>query len=128
MACQFGAKFFPDKVQGYREARRVLSPDRRFMFNVWDRIENNEIADAVTTGLRSVFSDDPPQFLPRTPYGYHNPGVIRQHLAEGGFSAAPDIATVTARSRAESAQVAAIAFCQGTPLRTEIETFLNDLG
>lgn len=25
VACQFGAMFFPDKVQGYREARRVRS-------------------------------------------------------------------------------------------------------
>ena len=26
VACQFGVMFFPDKVQGYREARRVLRP------------------------------------------------------------------------------------------------------
>src|SRR5215510_8602710 len=26
VACQFGAMFFPDRVQGYREARRVLRP------------------------------------------------------------------------------------------------------
>ena len=26
VACQFGAMFFPDKVQGYKEARRVLKP------------------------------------------------------------------------------------------------------
>ena len=30
VACQFGAMFFPDKVQGYREARRVLKPGGRF--------------------------------------------------------------------------------------------------
>jgi ubiquinone/menaquinone biosynthesis C-methylase UbiE len=26
VACQFGAMFFPDKVQGYKEACRVLKP------------------------------------------------------------------------------------------------------
>ena len=26
VVCQFGAMFFPDKTQGYREARRVLKP------------------------------------------------------------------------------------------------------
>ena len=26
VACQFGAMFFPDRVAGYREARRVLKP------------------------------------------------------------------------------------------------------
>src|ERR1044072_9346197 len=32
---QFGAMFFPDKVEGYREARRVLKPGGRFFFIVW---------------------------------------------------------------------------------------------
>jgi ubiquinone/menaquinone biosynthesis C-methylase UbiE len=36
--CQFGVMFFPDKVTGYRETRRVLKPNGRFVFNVWDRI------------------------------------------------------------------------------------------
>ncbi|MDB4995199.1 MAG: type 11 methyltransferase, partial [Myxococcaceae bacterium] len=35
VACQVGAMFFPDKIQGYREARRVLRPGGRFFFNVW---------------------------------------------------------------------------------------------
>src|ERR1700736_1310501 len=42
VACQFGAMFFPDRVRGYAEARRVLKPRGRFIFNVWDRIEAND--------------------------------------------------------------------------------------
>ena len=34
---------------------------------------------------------------------------------------APHISTVAARSRATSPQVPAVAYCQGTPLRNEIE-------
>ena len=34
VACQFGVMFFPDKVQGYKEARRMLRPRGRFLFNV----------------------------------------------------------------------------------------------
>src|SRR5579871_3012591 len=39
VCCQFGVMFFPDRIAGYREARRVLRPGGRFLFNVWDRIE-----------------------------------------------------------------------------------------
>src|SRR5262245_24498826 len=48
VACQFGAMFLPDKVQGYREARRVLKRGGHFLFNVWDRISENQFADVVT--------------------------------------------------------------------------------
>src|ERR1043166_9310917 len=34
VACQFGAMFFPDKVKGYAETRRVLKSSGRFVFNV----------------------------------------------------------------------------------------------
>ncbi|MEO7726476.1 MAG: SAM-dependent methyltransferase, partial [Burkholderiales bacterium] len=37
------------------------------------------------------------------------------------FSSAPRIDTVAARSRAVSARIPAVAYCQGTPLRNEIE-------
>ncbi|MDQ3814610.1 MAG: SAM-dependent methyltransferase, partial [Armatimonadota bacterium] len=37
------------------------------------------------------------------------------------FRKSAEIETVTARSRAPSPQVPAIAYCQGTPLRNEIE-------
>jgi len=39
VVCQFGVMFFPDKRQAYREARRVLKPGGRFIFNVWDKLE-----------------------------------------------------------------------------------------
>ena len=44
VACQFGAMFFPDRVQAYREAHRVLTRAGRFFFSVWDRISENEFA------------------------------------------------------------------------------------
>ncbi len=42
--CQFGVMFFPDRATAYRETKRVLRPGGRFLFSVWDRIEENEFA------------------------------------------------------------------------------------
>jgi len=121
VVCQFGIMFFPDKQQALAEVRRVLRPGGAFVFNVWDRIEDNELADVVTTSLASVFPADPPRFMARTPHGYHDRAAIEQDLRGGGFTTAAQIATIAARSTAPSARHAAIAYCQGTPLRSEIE-------
>jgi SAM-dependent methyltransferase len=121
VVCQFAAMFFPDRPRAFSEALRVLGPGGVFLFNVWDRIEENEFADTVNTALASVFPADPPRFLARTPYGYSDRAAIEEDLARGGFTKPPRIETVAKRSRAESPRVPAIAFCQGTPLRVEIE-------
>ena len=120
VCCQFGAMFFPDRVAGYAEARRVLKSGGRFVFSVWDRIEENAFADEVTQAAAAVFPHDPPQFLARTPHGYHDVALIRDELARAGF-AHIDIETHEKVSRAPSARDAASAYCQGTPLRNEIE-------
>jgi ubiquinone/menaquinone biosynthesis C-methylase UbiE len=120
VACQFGAMFFPDKVQTYKEARRVLRSGGHLIFNVWDRISENEFADIVTQALAAIFPHDPPRFMARIPHGYHDVEQIRRELNAAGFS---DIAVdaVDAKSRASSPRDPAIAYCQGTPLRNEIE-------
>ena len=122
VVCQFGAMFFPDKAHAFAEARRVLRPGGVLVFNVWDRIEENEFTDVVTNAVAALFPDDPPRFLARTPHGYHDKAMIRHDVAQGGFRGAPEIVTVTETSRAASPRIPAVAFCQGTPLRSEIET------
>jgi ubiquinone/menaquinone biosynthesis C-methylase UbiE len=120
VACQFGAMFFPDKIQGYKEARRVLKPGGRFFFNVWDKISENEFADVVTETLATIFPQDPPRFMARTPHGYHDVATLREELTAAGF-AQVTIETLGEISRAPSPRDPALAYCQGTPLRNEIE-------
>lgn len=119
--CQFGVMFFPDRIKAYSESLRVLKPGGRYIFNVWDQIEHNEFADTVTSALVDVFPDDPPLFLPRTPHGYSSTSEIASELSDAGFTSIPSFETVTVRSRAQSPAIPAIAYCQGTPLRNEIE-------
>jgi ubiquinone/menaquinone biosynthesis C-methylase UbiE len=121
VCCQFGAMFFPDRIAGYREALRVLKPRGRLLFNVWDRIEDNDFARVVTDVAGAMFPSDPPRFLARTPHGYHDVEQIEAELRKAGFSAI-EITTLQQRSDAPSARDPAIAYCQGTPLRNEIET------
>jgi SAM-dependent methyltransferase len=120
VVCQFGVMFFPDKQIAYSEARRVLKPGGRFIFNAWDRIADNEFADVVTLALAEMFPRDPPLFLARTPHGYHEKDVILDEVRSAGFGN-PKLETVTKRSVAPSCRDPAIGYCQGTPLRNEIE-------
>ena len=121
VVCQFGVMFFPDRVAGYAEALRVLKPGGNFLFSVWDRIDANEFSHVVTEAAASVFPDDPPRFLARTPHGYHDVELIRDDLGRAGYSQV-SITTLEETSSAPSPRHAAVAYCQGTPLRSEIES------
>lgn len=120
VACQFGVMFYPDKVQGHKEAYRVLKPGGHYFFNVWDRLATSDFTQVVTSALEEMFPDDPPRFMARTPHGYWDQKAIRDELSAAGFRSIA-IETLEKSSRANSARDAAIAFCQGTPLRNEIE-------
>jgi ubiquinone/menaquinone biosynthesis C-methylase UbiE len=124
--CQFGIMFYPDRITGYSEAQRVLKPGGAMVFNVWDRIETNEFADEVALAAASVFPDDPPRFLQRVPHGYHDENLIRKELHQAGFKE-PAFESFEAISAAPSAYHPAVAYCQGTPLRNEIEERDPDL-
>lgn len=121
VCCQFGAMFFPDRPAAYGEAKRVLKPGGHFLFSVWDRIEENIFADDVTNALARMFPDDPPRFLARTPHGYHDTALIRRDLGSVCFSRVA-IETRAEQSRAPSPRLPAVAYCQGTVLRNEIES------
>jgi SAM-dependent methyltransferase len=120
VVCQFGVMFFPDKRKAYREARRVLKAGGRFIFNAWDRLEYNEFADVVTAAMKEMFPDNPLLFLARTPHGYNDKKMITDDLRGAGFLDI-NVDTVTLRSLAPSCQEPAVGYCQGTPLRNEIE-------
>src|SRR6185436_20903139 len=107
VVCQFGVMFLPDKARAFAEARRVLRRGGTFIFNTWDRIEENEFPQVVGEALAQRFPQDPPRFMERVPHGYHDTATIRRDLSGGGFSSEPRIETVAARSRAAAARIPA---------------------
>lgn len=115
VACQFGVMFFPHRVQAFAQARRVLRPGGALVFNVWDSLATNDLARVVHEALLEAAPEAPLLFMERTPHGVHDEHQLRAELAEAGFV---DVATawVDGVSRSTAA-VAAVAFCQGTPLR-----------
>lgn len=121
VVCQFGVMFFPDKAKAFAEANRILRPGGAFLFNVWDRIEESEFADCINQAMARQFPNDPSQFMVRVPHGYYDRAVIIQALLEAEFGGPILFETVAMQSRGESPRSVAIAFCQGTPLRNELE-------
>jgi ubiquinone/menaquinone biosynthesis C-methylase UbiE len=119
VTCQFGAMFFPDRVRGYSEARRVLKRGGAFVFTVWDDLDTNAISEVVTDALRPEAGDVPLDFLARTPYGHAQDEVLRAELESAGFG---DIAITHVDGTCRTdAREGAVAVCEGTPLRGEIE-------
>lgn len=122
VVCQFGVMFFPDRVAAYREAKRVLKPGGRFLFNAWDSLAHNPLPALLTATLAARFPDDPPRFFERTPHGHHDIDRIQADLFTAGFGDVIIIIdTLTMPSRSPSARDAATGFCQGSPMRGEIE-------
>ena len=120
VVCQFGAMFFPDKVLGHSEARRVLREGGSYLLAIWDRIDRNPMSEAAQQALIDLFPEDPPLFMQEGPFGYHDRGAIERDLRAAGFTNMK-IETVELRSRAPSSEEAARALCYGTPMGMEVE-------
>jgi SAM-dependent methyltransferase len=120
IVCEFGAMFFPDKVRGHSEARRVLRDGGHYLLAIWDRIDRNVLSGVAQKVLIDLFPDDPPLFLCDGPFGYSDPARIERDVREAGFHSI-EIDTVHFSSRSASARDAAEALCFGTPMSVELQ-------
>ncbi|WP_328303425.1 class I SAM-dependent methyltransferase [Streptomyces sp. NBC_00435] len=120
VVCQFGVMFFPDRVAAFTEARRVLAPGGRFLFNTWGPLGTHAFGAALQAGLERAFPVDPPRFLPTVPHGYCDPTVVAADLTAAGFTVEAE-QEVTLEGRAASAADVALGFLTGTPVRAAVE-------
>ena len=120
VACQFGVLFFPDKVQGYREARRV--PSRAAVSSSTSGTGSRQMSlptssprpwrQCFRTTRRASWRASRTAIMTSTRCARNSP---QQALLRFRRRLRPDSVPGT------SAHGAAIAYCQGTPL-SEIET------
>ena len=120
VVCQFGVMFYPDRVCGNAEARRVLRPGGRYLLAIWDKLELSPVSHTVAQAGARLYPDQSDDFLERVPFGYYSPAAIEQDLLSAGFGDI-ELETVELRSRSPSGRDAAIGLVQGTPLRASIE-------
>ena len=85
VVCQFGAMFFPNREQAFREAHRVLGGGGRYLFSVWDSLRRNPIGQ-LTAEIAARFSPaDPPRFF-EAPFSCHRIDPLREELDAAGFA------------------------------------------
>ena len=117
--CQFGVMFYPDKVAGNAEARRVLRDGGTYLAIIWDRLDRNPVSHAMAEMLAEEFPEDPPRFLERAPFSYADPARIENDLRSAGFDRIT-VEALAATSRVD-ARSAAYGMCCGSPMTAEIE-------
>ena len=120
VVCQFGVMFYPDIRAGHAEAARVLHSGGRYWLSVWDDLTGNQVAETVHHSAAACFPNDPPQFFARTPHGHHDLSKLCGDLAAVDFREITAV-TVTLPAGRLGADELARGFCQGSPLRHEIE-------
>jgi ubiquinone/menaquinone biosynthesis C-methylase UbiE len=119
VVCQFGIMFLPEKEKSYREAYRVLAPEGRYVFSVWDGDCNRHgsIADEVAA---QFFPTDPPQFY-RVTGSYNKIDPIKVSLSDAGFIDLR-IAVLTREKQVADIGAFARAMVYGNPLIDMIRT------
>lgn len=118
VVCQFGLMFFPDKAEAYRETFRVLAPNGRYYFNVWDSFEFNSFARIAHEAIGRFFDGDAPAFF-TVPFGYHRIDAIKASLMQAGF-AGISIDVIRIEKIIEDVRCLAEGLVFGNPIAMEI--------
>lgn len=120
VVCAFGVMFVPDKTAAFREARRVLRAGGTFLFNVWDRLEENPHAHSNARVFDELFPGDQEMQFAKLPFGMHDPELLRKLLAQARFQEVR-IEPKRIEVRSPDARTLALGQIRGTPRSLLIE-------
>ncbi|WP_394773877.1 class I SAM-dependent methyltransferase [Flavobacterium sp.] len=114
ITAQFGVMFYQDKIKAHKEAFRVLKKGGTYIFNSWNKMEENHVIHLVKKLMEEYFPIDPPSFY-NVPFSYFEPATITSDLEEGGFH---DIKTslVKVNGYSKDSHSAATGLLEGTPI------------
>ena len=112
--CQFGLMFMRDRSKVLSEVFRVLKPSGKFIFNTWDKIENNGAIHLGNQIICSYFPEHPPTNY-RLPFMLHQPDLLETNLLASGFKNIKASA-VEKEGVSPSAKDAAIGIVEGNPI------------
>ena len=119
VTCHFAVATMPARLRAFRETRRVMKPNGRFVFSVPGNIRHNPVALCVRDALHKLLPTAPPRYIEHGLHGYADNETIDDDLTSVGFTDAL-YTTVELPYAAASATDAAIGYCLGTPLRAEL--------
>ncbi len=118
VVCQFGLMFMPDKMKAVSETFRVLKKGGKFLFNTWEKIENNGVIYLGNQIICSYFPENPPSFY-RVPFSLSQPDQIETLLVAAGFKNVK-VYEVEKEGISPSAKEAAIGIVEGNPIYGKI--------
>jgi ubiquinone/menaquinone biosynthesis C-methylase UbiE len=118
--CQFGVMFFEDKLKAFTEAYRVLNEGGIFLFNTWDRVEENMLSNLTQQVLLELIKDDPPLFFEQGPFSFFDKDLIKQILQQAGFK---NVTLSIVRKETESTDIESMikGFLDGSPLTNYLQ-------
>jgi ubiquinone/menaquinone biosynthesis C-methylase UbiE len=76
VVCQFGVMFFPDKVRGNAQARRVLRDGGKYLLVIWDKVERNLATMTAGRAVAELIPGEASRFYERVPFRYHDKARI----------------------------------------------------
>ncbi|KEI70538.1 class I SAM-dependent methyltransferase [Endozoicomonas elysicola] len=115
----FGLMYFDDKQTALREAHRVLKPNGKLLFSVWDTLEKNTLSFHFYNKAARYFDGNLPQFH-KLPHNCASLDYLKTELEAAGFMGI-QISVVQKKTANCSANEAATSIITGTPVFFEFQ-------